>query len=96
MDTFRMKISTPESCVFDGPVESLVAPGVAGAFGVLAHHAPMIAAIDEGVLRASAAGVSIFFSVGKGVLEVTGDLVCVLTGKASRGVSPDEVVSQVP
>lgn len=84
MDSFRMKIATPESSVFDGPIESLMAPGVDGSFGVLAHHAPMIAAIRDGVLKASVAGEDVFFAVGKGVLEVTGDLVLVLTGKAVR------------
>lgn len=90
MATFNMKIVTPESCVFDSEVDSLVAPGVDGLFGVLAHHAPMIAAIDEGVLKASVSGIDIFFGVGKGVLEVSGDHVLVLTGKAVRDAGRGE------
>jgi len=89
MDTFRLKIATPESSVFDSPVVSLVAPGVDGSFGVLAHHAPMIAAIGDGVLKASADGEELSFAVGKGVLEVTGDLVLVLTGRAVRSAGHD-------
>lgn len=84
MDKFRMKIATPESSVYDGMVESIVAPGVDGSFGVLAHHAPMIVAIGEGVLKATVSGADVSFKVGKGVVEVAGDLVLVLTAKAEN------------
>lgn len=85
MDTFKVKIATPEACVFDGPADSIVAPGTGGEFGVLAHHAPMIAAISEGVLKVALSGNETFaFNVGDGVLEVAADQVLVLTGKAVR------------
>ncbi len=48
--TFHLQIVTPARALFEGQVESLVAPGLEGYFGVLARHAPMIAALGEGLL----------------------------------------------
>ncbi len=48
MASFHLQIITPEKILFNGDVDSLVAPGLDGYFGVLAHHAPLIAALGEG------------------------------------------------
>ena len=84
MKTFRAKIVTPEACVFDDAVESLVAPGTDGFFGVLADHAPMIAGLAAGVLKVSAGGADLFFRVGGGVLDVSPGAVLLLTDSAVR------------
>ena len=48
--TYELNIVTPEKGVFDGAVSSTTLPGEAGYLGVWAHHAPMVAALDPGVL----------------------------------------------
>ena len=87
MAAFRTRIVTPESCAFDAEVESLVVPGVDGFYGVLSHHAPMIAAVGAGILKVSTGGTDVFFSVGKGVLEVGEKNVLILTDRAVSGSS---------
>ena len=49
-DAFQLSIVTPEGQVYEDQVEGVVAPGEWGSFGVLAFHAPMVAALEAGVL----------------------------------------------
>jgi F-type H+-transporting ATPase subunit epsilon len=85
MTTFKTRIVTPEACALDAEVNSLMVPGVNGFFGVLAHHAPMIAAVGGGTLKVSTDSGDTFYSVGKGVLEVTHGGVLILTDQAAVG-----------
>jgi len=48
MADFRLHIVTAQRVVFDEPVTSLVLPGEEGYFGLLAHHAPIVAVLGEG------------------------------------------------
>lgn len=73
--SFRVILSTPDKTWYDGQVESLVGPGLNGRFGVLTRHAPMIAAIDAGLLVLKEAGGERLFVVDAGVAQVTGDQV---------------------
>jgi F-type H+-transporting ATPase subunit epsilon len=51
MATFHFELTSPESLVFSGEVEHVVVPGSEGEFGVLAHHAPLIALLRPGILK---------------------------------------------
>jgi F-type H+-transporting ATPase subunit epsilon len=94
MASYRLQIVTPAGTAFDGKVESLTATGVAGSFGVLAGHAPMIAGIAPGVLKTRAQETEAFFTVGAGVLEVAGDVV-VLADQAEPADSLEAARSRV-
>ena len=48
MADFRLHIVTAQRVVFDEPVTSLTLPGEEGYFGLLAHHAPIVAVLGEG------------------------------------------------
>lgn len=49
--TFNLKIVTPEREVFNGPVIMVSLPGADGSFGVQARHAPLVAALDPGLVQ---------------------------------------------
>jgi F-type H+-transporting ATPase subunit epsilon len=88
MATFHLTIVTPAATQFDGDAESLVAPGEMGAFGVLAHHAPMIAGLRDGVMAIRSGGTTSYFVTGEGVLEVNlGNEVMILCDKAEPAAS---------
>jgi F-type H+-transporting ATPase subunit epsilon len=87
MASFNLSILTPESQATESAVDSLVAPGLKGSFGVLSGHAPMIAALQRGILRAEARGRALYFVVGEGVLEVRRNEVVVLTGSVVEAAS---------
>ncbi|MGI6452556.1 MAG: F0F1 ATP synthase subunit epsilon [Syntrophomonadaceae bacterium] len=50
-NTFMLEIITPEEVVFRDEIQFMVAPAVEGELGVLRNHAPLIAALDIGVMR---------------------------------------------
>lgn len=88
MSTFNVQIVTPSGSVYDGPAESITAMGEGGSFGVLANHAPMVAATAAGVLTVRGPEQR-FFVVGPGVLEVAGDVV-VLAAYAESADNDDD------
>src|SRR5437660_964553 len=56
MATFHFDLVSPEKLAFSGEVDQVDVPGVEGDFGVLAGHAPVVAAIRPGILTITAGG----------------------------------------
>jgi len=48
MSKLHVSLVTPERELYAGHVEQVIAPGVEGEFGVLAHHAPFMTTLAEG------------------------------------------------
>lgn len=46
----KLNIISPEKTLFSGNVESVTLPGVMGSFTILDKHAPIISALQKGVL----------------------------------------------
>lgn len=71
MATFQFEIITPERVSYSAAISSLVAPGTEGYFGVLAHHAPLIARSNGGKLKVrETSNQERVFEVSPGILEV--------------------------
>lgn len=47
----ELEIISPGGVLFKGETDYVSFPGTAGSFDVLPHHTPMIAALEEGVIR---------------------------------------------
>jgi F-type H+-transporting ATPase subunit epsilon len=76
---FRLRIFTLEKSVYDSEVRSIVVPGHEGYLGVLAHHAPLIAALRPGRLTIKdAGGKESIHAVSGGFLEVSANLATLL------------------
>ena len=56
MATFHFDLVSPEKLLFSGEVDQVDIPGVEGDFGVLAGHAPVVAAIRPGILTVTTGG----------------------------------------
>jgi F-type H+-transporting ATPase subunit epsilon len=56
MATFHFDLVSPEKLAFSGDVDQVDIPGVEGDFGVLAGHAPVVAAIRPGILTVISGG----------------------------------------
>src|SRR6201986_2284675 len=56
MATFQFDLVSPEKLAFSGEVDQVDVPGVEGDFGVLAGHAPVVAAIRPGILTVISGG----------------------------------------
>lgn len=84
MPTFPFSILSPRGKTFEGAVTSVSAPGVLGGFGVLAGHAPMIAAVHAGATSVHVEGRTELFFTGEGVLEVSQQAVVLLVDEAEK------------
>jgi F-type H+-transporting ATPase subunit epsilon len=71
MATFHFDLVSPEKLAFSGEVDQVDIPGVEGDFGVLAGHAPVIAAIRPGIITVFSGGTREKVIVTGGVAEVT-------------------------
>ena len=71
MATFHFDLVSPEKLAFSGEVDQVDIPGVEGDFGVLAGHAPVIAAIRPGILTVFVGGAQEKIIVTGGVAEVS-------------------------
>ena len=56
MATFHFDLVSPEELSFSGEVDQVDVPGVVGDFGVLAGHAPVVAAVRPGILTITSGG----------------------------------------
>ena len=70
MATFPFELASPARLVFSGEVEQVDVPGAEGDFGVLAGHAPLIAALRPGILTIREAGGAKRLYVRDGFAEV--------------------------
>ena len=56
MATFHFDLVSPEKLAFSGEVDQVDVPGLEGDFGVLAGHAPVVAAVRPGILTVTSGG----------------------------------------
>jgi F-type H+-transporting ATPase subunit epsilon len=71
MATFHFDLVSPEKMAFSGEVDQVDVPGVEGDFGVLAGHAPVVAAIRPGILTVISGGSKQKIIVLGGLAEVS-------------------------
>jgi F-type H+-transporting ATPase subunit epsilon len=74
----RVTVISPESAVFDGEADSVVAPAFDGEIGILPNHAPLMTVLGKGELRVEAGGVTRRFAVQGGFLQVVKNSVRIL------------------
>ena len=80
---FNLQIVTPEREVFSGPVEMVSLPGMDGSFGVLRSHAPLIAALEAGVVSIfDPDGAEQKIAVGGGFFQVAHNQAMILADSA--------------
>src|SRR3981189_3546349 len=71
MATFHFDLVSPEKLAFSGEVDQVDIPGVEGDFGVLAGHAPWVAATRPGILTVTVGGTHEKIIVLGGLAEVS-------------------------
>ena len=86
----RLEIITGERILFQGDVESVVAPGSEGELGVLPHHAAVMTMLQPGELFYTINGAATSFALTGGFMEIRGDHVVVLADAAERVDEIDE------
>jgi F-type H+-transporting ATPase subunit epsilon len=78
----KVSVISPESVLFEGETDSVVAPAYDGEVGILTGHAPLMALLGHGELRLGTASRQ-RFQVQGGFMQVLNDDVRVVTEKAT-------------
>ena len=87
-EELTLRVITPDSIVLDTQASQVRIPGVDGAIGILARHAPMVAALDVGLLLYQSGGKDESLFVSGGFAEVRDNTVRVVSEAGER---PDEI-----
>ena len=77
-----VSVISPERVLFEGTVNSLVAPAYDGEVGILPQHAPMMTLLGKGELRLGDGGSAGRFHIEGGFLQVLNNSVRVVTEMA--------------
>jgi F-type H+-transporting ATPase subunit epsilon len=74
----QLEIVTPEREAYSDEVDAVYCPGTEGEFGVLPHHAPLLAMLGVGELRIQKGADEEFFAIAGGFVQVRPDKVMVM------------------
>jgi F-type H+-transporting ATPase subunit epsilon len=85
-----LRVITPNRIAFDETVDSVRLPGADGQFGILPHHAPLVAALDPGLMRYRQGGKEHALFISGGFCEVRDSTVRVVTEAGERPQDIDE------
>jgi len=89
MDKLHLEVVTPARVVLEKDVDSVVAPGSEGEFGVLPGHVSFLSGIVPGELRYTAGSEKEVLSVTAGFAEVFKNKVSILVDAAERAPEID-------
>ena len=81
----HLKIITHEKIVYEGDVDAVYSPGIAGEFGVLYNHIPFMTTLKIGVTKVVHGRNIEFISTLGGIFEVRDNKVVILADEAERG-----------
>lgn len=84
-----VRVIAPDKTVWDSPAEEVILPSTTGQLGILAGHAPLLTALDTGVMRVRADKNWVPIALMGGFAEVENNEVTILVNGAERGDSID-------
>ncbi|MTJ50909.1 ATP synthase F1 subunit epsilon [Dolichospermum sp. UHCC 0259] len=85
--TLTVRVIAPDKTVWDSEADEVILPSTTGQLGVLSGHAPMLTALDIGVMRVRASKNASWQAIALlgGFAEVDQDEVTILVNSAERG-----------
>ena len=86
----RLELVAPRGPVFEGEVDMVVVPAVTGELGILPHHAPLVAELAIGQMRAlTPGGHWLTFALAEGFVKVQFNKIIVLADTAEEASAID-------
>ena len=92
--TLKLEIVTPEAKIYSEEVSMVTLPGSEGELGIYPNHVPLMTQVHAGEIIVSRNGSEEVLAVGEGFIEVTGDLVAILTDNAANSADIDEAAAE--
>ncbi|MGD1948438.1 MAG: ATP synthase F1 subunit epsilon [Leptolyngbyaceae cyanobacterium] len=92
--SLAVRVVAPDKTVWDAEAEEVVLPSTTGQLGILSGHAPLLTALDIGVLRVRADKDWVAIALMGGFAEVENNEVTILVNSAERGDNIDLSAAQ--
>ncbi|NJL85179.1 MAG: F0F1 ATP synthase subunit epsilon [Leptolyngbyaceae cyanobacterium SM1_1_3] len=80
-----VRVIAPDKTVWDSEAEEVILPSTTGQLGILGGHAPLLSALDIGVMRVRAEKDWVAIALMGGFAEVENNEVTILVNGAERG-----------
>ncbi|MGD1714660.1 ATP synthase F1 subunit epsilon [Dapis sp. BLCC M172] len=88
--TLTVRVIAPDKTVWDSEAQEVILPSTTGQLGILGGHAPLLTALDTGVMRVRAEKDWMPIALMGGFAEVEADEVTILVNGAERGDAIDK------
>ena len=85
-----VRVITPDQTVWDDNAEEIILPSTTGQLGILSGHAPLLTALDVGVMRVRPGKEWKAIALMGGFAEIENDEVKVLVNSAQMGETIDK------
>lgn len=85
--TLTVRVLSPDKTVWDAAADEVILPSTTGQLGILSGHAPLLSALDTGVMRVRPSKNQGWIAIALmgGFAEVESDEVTILVNGAERG-----------
>jgi len=83
--TLAVRVIAPDKTVWDNTSDEVILPSTTGQLGILTGHAPLLTALDTGVMRVRAGKDWVAIALMGGFAEVENNEVTILVNAAERG-----------
>lgn len=92
--TLTVRVIAPDRTVWDAEAEEVILPSTTGQLGILSGHAPILSALDTGVLRVREGKEWVAIALNGGFAEVESNEVTILVNGAERGDTIDLSIAE--
>jgi len=93
--TLTVRVISPDKTVWDSPADEVILPSTTGQLGVLTGHAPLLTALDIGVMRVRAQKDWQTIALMGGFAEVENNEVTILVNGAEAGSNIEKEKARV-
>jgi F-type H+-transporting ATPase subunit epsilon len=87
--TLTVRVISPDKTILDATAEEVILPSITGQLGILTSHAPLITAIDIGVMRFRQEKAWSAIALMGGFAEVEDNEITILVNAAEEGSAID-------
>jgi len=92
--SLNVRVITPDKVVWDANAEELILPSSTGQLGILTDHAPLLTALDIGVMRVKVDSKWTSIVLMEGFAEVEDNKITILSNGAEEASGIDARVAQ--
>ena len=93
--SLTVRVIAPDKTVWDASADEVILPSTTGQLGILTGHAPLLTALETGVMRVRADKTWVPIALLGGFAEVDKNEVTVLVNGAERGDAIDKDAAKV-